>query len=136
MYGQASVDTVPQLSPAMAVGPVSTATGRPAVTLARTQAAWTGSAVAAFQSVALTLLPRAITALAERHPGIVVHLTEAEPEQALPALVARDFDLVVAEEYPNNRQPPVHGIDTENLLAEPIRLAHPPTVCTPAPRRR
>jgi DNA-binding transcriptional LysR family regulator len=87
--------------------------------------------VAAFQSVALTLLPRAITALAERHPGIVAHLTEAEPEQALPALLARDFDLVVAEEYPNNRQPPVPGIDTEDLLAEPIRLAHPPTVRTP-----
>jgi DNA-binding transcriptional LysR family regulator len=87
--------------------------------------------IAAFQSAALTLLPRAITALAARHPGIVVHLTETEPEQALPALVARDFDLVVAEEYPNNRQPPVPGIDTEDLLAEPIRLAHPPTVRTP-----
>jgi hypothetical protein len=43
MKGQASEDTVPQFSPAMLVTPVSTVTGWPAATLARTQAADRGS---------------------------------------------------------------------------------------------
>jgi DNA-binding transcriptional LysR family regulator len=81
--------------------------------------------VAAFQTAAHTLLPPAVTALGERHPGLRVHLTEAEPEQALPALLARDFDLVIAEEYPGHRQPRPDGLDAEDLLTDPIRLAHP-----------
>jgi len=81
--------------------------------------------VAAFQTAALALLPPAITALAGRHPGLRVHLTEAEPEHALPALLARDFDLVIAEEYPDSPQPRPAELDVEDLLADPIRLAHP-----------
>jgi DNA-binding transcriptional LysR family regulator len=57
--------------------------------------------------------------------------TQAEPEQALPALLARDFDLVVAEEYPDNPPRRPDGIDTEDLLADPIQLAHPRAVRTP-----
>jgi DNA-binding transcriptional LysR family regulator len=87
--------------------------------------------VAAFQTAALALLPPAITALTRRHPHLGVHLTEAEPEQAIPALLARDFDLVIAEEYPDSPQPRPSGTDIEILLADPIRLAHPRTVQTP-----
>jgi DNA-binding transcriptional LysR family regulator len=87
--------------------------------------------VAAFQTAALALLPPAITALGKRHRDLRVHLTEAEPEQAIPALLARDFDLVLAEEYPGNPQPRPAEIDIEILLADPIRLAHPRTVQTP-----
>jgi DNA-binding transcriptional LysR family regulator len=87
--------------------------------------------VAAFQTAALTLLPAAIGTLAARHPQLVVHAVEAEPEQALPALLARDFDVVVAEEYPDNPQARPAGVDAEDLLADPIRLAHPRAVRTP-----
>ena len=86
--------------------------------------------VAAFQTAALTLVPPAIARLAERHPRLVVHLCQAEPEQALPALLARDFDLVVAEEYPDSPQPRPRGVETTDLLDDPIRLALPRTVRT------
>jgi DNA-binding transcriptional LysR family regulator len=81
--------------------------------------------IAAFQTAALTMLPTAITTLAARHPHLRVHLTQAEPEQALPALLARDFDLVIAEEYPDHPQPRPAETDAQELLADPIRLAHP-----------
>ncbi|MEU4155221.1 LysR substrate-binding domain-containing protein [Actinoplanes sp. NPDC026670] len=88
--------------------------------------------VAAFQTAAHALLPPAITILAATHPRLRLHLTEAEPEQALPALLARDFDLVIAEEYPDHPQPRPDGLDTADLLTDPIRLAHP----TGLPTRR
>ncbi|MGI5238955.1 LysR family transcriptional regulator [Dactylosporangium sp. CA-139066] len=87
--------------------------------------------VAAFQTAVLALLPAALTVLARDHPRLRVHLTEAEPEQALPALLARDFDVVVAEEYPDSPQPRPAEVDVEDLLADPIRLAHPPGRRTP-----
>ncbi|CAM5343737.1 hypothetical protein SGLAM104S_08713 [Streptomyces glaucescens] len=58
--------------------------------------------IAAFQTAALALVPTALGLLRARHPQLRVHVTQLEPEQALPALAARDFDLVVAEEYPGN----------------------------------
>lgn len=55
--------------------------------------------LAAFQSAALLLVPRALECV-QTHPGMRVELVQAEPEVAVPALLAGDFDLVVAEEYP------------------------------------
>ncbi|HET6560859.1 MAG TPA: LysR family transcriptional regulator [Marmoricola sp.] len=55
--------------------------------------------LAAFQSAALLLVPQALEC-EESHPGLRVELVQAEPEVAVPALLAGDFDLVVAEEYP------------------------------------
>jgi DNA-binding transcriptional LysR family regulator len=87
--------------------------------------------VAAFQTVALSLVPAAIRRLVDVHPGLVVRLAQAEPEHALPALLAREFDLVVAEEYPGNRRLHIDGLETQELLEDPIRLAHPRSVPTP-----
>ncbi len=55
--------------------------------------------LAAFQSAALLLVPLAL-ACEQTHPGLRVELVQEEPEAAVPALLAGDFDLVVAEEYP------------------------------------
>ena len=55
--------------------------------------------VASFQSAALLLIPEVLAAQ-EAHPGLRIELVQAEPESAVPALLAGDFDLVVAEEYP------------------------------------
>ncbi|MGI5175701.1 LysR family transcriptional regulator [Dactylosporangium sp. CA-152071] len=87
--------------------------------------------VAAFQTAALALVPPAITTLGRGHPRLRVHLTQAEPETAIPALLARDFDLVIVEEYPDGPQPLPTGIDVAPLCVDPIRLAHPRTVRTP-----
>ncbi|MGN0063094.1 MAG: LysR family transcriptional regulator [Nocardioides sp.] len=81
--------------------------------------------VAVFQSAALALMPRTLTLLAERHPRLRVTLTQHEPETALRGTWARDFDLVVAEEYPGHAAPHHPGLDRVPLTRDRIRLAVP-----------
>ncbi|MER8261782.1 LysR substrate-binding domain-containing protein [Streptomyces albidoflavus] len=81
--------------------------------------------IAAFQTAALTLVPTALGQLRDQHPHLRVHLTHMEPERALPALQARDFDLVLAEEYPGNPHPRSTDLDQEDLLDDPLHLALP-----------
>ncbi|MFI0712533.1 LysR family transcriptional regulator [Streptomyces inhibens] len=81
--------------------------------------------LASFQTAALALVPRALTLLRDVHPGLRVHVTQMEPENALPALLARDFDLVIAEEYPGNPNPRPAELEQEDLCHDPLRLAQP-----------
>ncbi|MFG3281484.1 LysR family transcriptional regulator [Streptomyces sp. NPDC048111] len=82
--------------------------------------------IACFQTAALALVPAALGLLRDAHPRLRVHITQLEPESALPALLARDFDLVLAEEYPDHPVPRPAGLDHEVLLDDPLRLALPP----------
>jgi DNA-binding transcriptional LysR family regulator len=61
--------------------------------------------VAAFQTAVLTLVPAALTQLQHQHPRLRVEVTELEPDIALPAMLAGDHDLVIAEEYPDQPLP-------------------------------
>ncbi|GAB3671655.1 LysR family transcriptional regulator [Actinocorallia lasiicapitis] len=81
--------------------------------------------IASFQTAALALIPDALTLLRARHPRLRVHLTQAEPDRALPALLARDFDLVIAEEYPGEPEPHLPELEHEPLCDDPLRLALP-----------
>lgn len=81
--------------------------------------------VAAFQTAALTLIPHALDRLRTQHPSLRVRVTQVEPELALPALQARDFDLVIAEEYPGTPHPRPAGLEIEHLLDDPLDLALP-----------
>lgn len=81
--------------------------------------------IAAFQTAALTLIPQALDRMRAVHPNLRVHVTQLEPELALPALQARDFDLVIAEEYPGNPNPRPAGLEAEDLLEDPLHLAMP-----------
>ncbi|MEU5880854.1 LysR substrate-binding domain-containing protein [Spirillospora sp. NPDC047279] len=81
--------------------------------------------VATFQTAALALFPDALTLLREEHPRLRVQVTQTEPETALPALLARDFDLVISEEYPGNPNPRYAEIEQEDLCEDEIRLALP-----------
>lgn len=81
--------------------------------------------IASFQTAALALVPTALGLLRDRHPRLRVHVTHREPEKALPALQARDFDLVLAEEYPGNPNPRPAELEEEDLLDDPLRLALP-----------
>ncbi|MER7182564.1 LysR family transcriptional regulator [Streptomyces hyaluromycini] len=81
--------------------------------------------IASFQTAALALVPAALDVLRELHPHLRVHVTHMEPEQALPALHARDFDLVIAEEYPGNPGPRPAAVEEEDLLDDPLHLALP-----------
>ncbi|MGW5432374.1 LysR substrate-binding domain-containing protein [Streptomyces sp. NPDC004059] len=90
--------------------------------------------IASFQTAALALVPTALGLLRERHPRLRVHVTHMEPEKALPALQARDFDLVLAEEYPGNPNPRPAELEQEDLLADALHLALPESAETPEAR--
>jgi len=81
--------------------------------------------VAIFQSVALALLPSALDVLERETPELSVVVTQREPETALSETFARDFDLVVAEEYPGHAAPRLPGLDRLPLTTDAIRLAVP-----------
>ncbi len=82
--------------------------------------------VAIFQSVALALLPAALDVLEREHPELTAVVTQREPETALHETFARDFDLVIAEEYPGHAAPRLAELDRRPLTTDAIRLATPP----------
>lgn len=80
--------------------------------------------VAAFQTAMLALVPTALTWLRETHPNVRVEVTQAEPDTALPALLARDVDLVIDETFPGHAGPPRSTDLSHHVLGEdPMRLA-------------
>jgi len=94
--------------------------------LAASQTSATGILrVAIFQSVALALLPRALDVLDRDHPEVTAIVTQREPETALHETYARDFDLVIAEEYPGHAAPRLAGLDRRPLTTDALRLATP-----------
>ncbi|MDN4473294.1 LysR family transcriptional regulator [Demequina zhanjiangensis] len=90
----------------------------------RTESGAVGGTVrlAVFQSAALALIPRALQALAQSHPGVRVNVTQSEPGAALAETWARDFDLVVAEEYPHHSAPHYPDMVRSTLVRDEIRL--------------
>ncbi|POH56848.1 LysR family transcriptional regulator [Arthrobacter glacialis] len=81
--------------------------------------------LAVFQSAALALLPDLLTAMAAAHPDVRIEMVQREPETALYETWARDFDLVVAEQYPGHAAPLHPGLDRITLTTDAIRLAVP-----------
>lgn len=82
--------------------------------------------VAVFQSAALAVIPRALTFLAEEYPALRVEVTEREPDRGLFEVSARDFDLVLAEQYPGHTRTHWPDLDRFNLATDALRLAVPP----------
>lgn len=81
--------------------------------------------VAVFQTAALALMPNMLRALRESHPEVRVEMVQHEPETALHETWARNFDLVVAEEYPGHSAPHYRELEREPLLHDTVRLALP-----------
>src|SRR5215207_2018683 len=82
--------------------------------------------IAVFQSAAHAIVPQALTLLRAEHPDLRVEVTEREPELALFDVAARDFDLVIAEQYPGHTRAHRDDLDRVHLAADTIRLALPP----------
>jgi DNA-binding transcriptional LysR family regulator len=81
--------------------------------------------VAAFQTAVLALVPHALSQLERQHPSLRVEVTELEPEVALPALAAGEFDLVLGEEYPGQPLPRPRETERHDLLTDELRLITP-----------
>ena len=81
--------------------------------------------VAVFQSAALALMPQSLSEMRERHPEVRIEMVQREPETALYETWARDFDVVVAEQYPGHAAPHYPELDRQQLTTDAIRLAVP-----------
>ncbi|RIX30071.1 LysR family transcriptional regulator [Amnibacterium setariae] len=92
---------------------------------ARTTAVAGTVRLAIFQSAAIALLPATLTTMAREHPGVRVEVVQHEPEAALQRTATRDFDLVVAEEYPGHATARHDGLDRRPLVQDPLRLLVP-----------
>jgi len=82
--------------------------------------------VAVFQSAALALMPDALSIMESEYPEVRVEMVQREPETALRETWARDFDLVIAEQYPGHAAPRYPELDRRTLTTDTIRLATPP----------
>jgi len=76
--------------------------------------------LAAFPSALGTFVPRAAALLADRHPGLHVSLSEAEPPEAVRMLRAGYVDVAVIFRY--DRSDEDDGVTTRRLLDEPSYL--------------
>jgi DNA-binding transcriptional LysR family regulator len=81
--------------------------------------------IASFQSVAFHLAVPAMQALAREAPGLRCELTEAEPEQSLPALALGDVDLVLADEWQHQPLARPAGVRREDLFRDPVHVVLP-----------
>jgi DNA-binding transcriptional LysR family regulator len=80
---------------------------------------------AGFASAHRILLPKAIAALATRHPDLRVTTRDMEPEDSLPALKLGELDLAIAQEYAFSPTPPDAAIERTELLLDPLNVALP-----------
>lgn len=83
--------------------------------------------LAVFQSAASAFMPQMLTELAARHPRLRVTMSQREPEQALYETWMREFDLVIAEEYPGHAARVFPDLDRKPLTTDLLRLAVPPS---------
>ena len=81
--------------------------------------------VASFQTAAHALVIPALGPLEERYPALHCELTQAEAEQALPALRLGDIDLVIAEEYDHAPRPRDPALEHRELCRDALVFAVP-----------
>ena len=81
--------------------------------------------VATFQTAAIALVPTLLETLSRDHPAVEVYLSEILPDAGTSALLARDFDLVLGEQYPGPPPAPARGIDRQHLFSDPMSCYTP-----------
>jgi DNA-binding transcriptional LysR family regulator len=81
--------------------------------------------VASFQTVAVALLPRALSRLAVDHPWLSVEYLEAEAEESLPLVVKGAFDLAIGEEYEHAPRARDAALERRDIVHDPILVAVP-----------
>jgi DNA-binding transcriptional LysR family regulator len=80
---------------------------------------------AAFPTAAATLMPPAIAAFRDSHPGVEVTLVEGEPEEIGPRLRAGELDLALLFEFEGVGERLGAGMRRFELADDPLLLALP-----------
>ncbi len=81
--------------------------------------------VSAFPTAARALLIPVLSKLRDAYPNLRVSMVDLEPEESVPALKARDLDVVVAYEWDLLPRLQDRGLEREELFSEPVYLALP-----------
>jgi DNA-binding transcriptional LysR family regulator len=81
--------------------------------------------VSAFPTAARSILIPALVELGREHPNLRVSMVDLEPEEAWPALKARELDVVLTYEWELLPRVSDAGVETEVLLSEEVFLVLP-----------
>ena len=79
--------------------------------------------IGTFPSAARTMIPAALLALAQRHPGLEPMLSEIDPAGVADAIRAGDLDVALIHEYDFVAARPEPGLVTASLCTEEMYLA-------------
>lgn len=79
----------------------------------------------AFPTAGVTLLPRAVAAFRGRHPDVGLELTEADPDDALARLAARDLDMALVYRFEDYDEPANVRHEEVELLTDELRAVLP-----------
>ncbi|WP_284294792.1 LysR family transcriptional regulator [Luteimicrobium album] len=79
--------------------------------------------IGAFPTAVRTLLPTALARLAERHPGLRLHVVELDPADVPAALRDDRVDIGLVQDYDVVPRAAARGIQSAPLLEEAVHLA-------------
>ncbi len=82
--------------------------------------------VAAFPTAARAIMPDVLARLGQSHPKLRLTLRDLESAESLLALQMDEIDLAVVDEYDEASQVIAPGIDTVEILRDPLYVALPP----------
>src|ERR687894_1336876 len=77
--------------------------------------------LAGFSSAIATLVPSAVAALAGRHPGLRISLTDTHPPDALELLRTGEVEVAIIFRYDETEAEPA-GVRLHHLLDDPVYL--------------
>ena len=77
--------------------------------------------VAAFATISRTILPDALSTLAEQYPDLDVRLQLADPETAVVRLTSRQVDVVLTDAYPGTKELASSGVHVTTLGEDAVR---------------
>src|SRR5215204_2975465 len=80
--------------------------------------------LAGFASAIGSLVPAAVAALADRHPGLEVSLTDTHPPEAIELLRTGKVDVAIIFRY-DETEPEPDGVHLHHLLDDPVYLLSP-----------
>ncbi|WP_137845367.1 LysR family transcriptional regulator [Microbacterium sp. 2FI] len=99
---------------------------RAAASIAASRSDVTGAVrVATFQTAAHAVIPAVLQGLSLRHPNLTLSFAQVSADAAIPALAAREFDVVLSERYPGGRSHAHPGVHSEEVISDPLSLATP-----------
>ena len=81
--------------------------------------------LASFPSASATVLTEAVSEFHRRHPKVRLGVTDAEPEESLPALRGGELDLALTFDYPSVPQSEDRDVERTLVLEESMHLALP-----------